>query len=205
MAKKELAWDSDNLVVKEWNAYVRWVEVVPGTERADIPRLHFVWETKQMVEIPDDVTDEEVLKRFPDAEITVSVGGTDRYIWGSSGHLNHRWFMNFRRYGWAWTSDPNGEYGYNGAVIYANAYDAGIPCSTPEEVVHDTAIAAYHANELGCPKDLLFDAKAQDGLAELVEDAKKNPSEHAWSPIRYRERKGKGVGSVRDLVPPPSK
>lgn len=194
------------LSAKKFRDFIEWVEIVPPSGDASLPRLHFVWEEKVHVAIPDSMTDEEVLAKDPNAEIRESAfgGGTTRHLWATTGKLHHRWFCNFRRYGWAWSSTSDGLLGYGQGVVYSNSLDGGLACTTSEQVVRETAIAAFWMNPFGVPSLLFRNSSSFDRLQELVDDALAHVSDYALNPIDFRMRHGGTAnGGASDLVPPP--
>jgi hypothetical protein len=192
MAKKNKEFtfeDLSELVVKDFGDYVNWVEV---DQSGELPRLHFMWEDRFTVDIPADISDAEVKRMYPEASISKSPGygakKDRRYLWASTGYLQHRWFCNFRRYGWSWSPSEDGHYSYGHGVTYANGQDSGLPCKDGRQVVRDTAIAAYWANNHGVPSLLFHSNEAKVAFEWMVNDALENISDYAEHPLRSRER-----------------
>lgn len=107
---------------------------------------------------------------------------------------------NFRRYGWAYTFEEAGEYGYGYGVTYANGNVFRAPDA--QTVIRDALVATW--TEMQAKKHLPRDfdtAEVQGLLLELLEDAYAHVSQHArpdhvsgvWrkNPIPVERRAGK--------------
>lgn len=183
-------------VESDWEKLVAGKRVVcdyRGNRKVEIlfdsglPTLHFMWQTVFTIRIPEGAK----IPKHLLAHVENSGRGAERhqYVFATyPEHVNHRYFCNFRRYGWCWSCDQH--HGYGSSCVYANAWDGGLPATTPEQVVRETLIAAYHQNPEGVPRELLLSRDALELLPRMLEDAIDNISEFAEIPLQYREQHG---------------
>ena len=108
---------------------------------------------------------------------------------GRDGTTNHVWLCNFRRYGWAWTTDPKGEEGYAHGVTYANnELPIHYMAVTPDLVIRDSLIATWEQMRAIPGFRQLFDShRVHELLTRLFEDAVQNVSSYATPSTKRRE------------------
>ena len=168
------------MTAKPYNEFVSWVGI--DKEDEGLPRLHFKWENKELIVVPDEVSNADFQTSHPGVTIEIDYDGR-RTVWASNGKIHHRWYCNFRRYGWLWTDTVDGKYGYATGLIYANGFDGGLACDSGAQVIRETAISALWQNPHGVPDALFRCAETFEALEWLVADAIKNQSKHARSPL----------------------
>jgi len=186
---------------EEFTPYVR-CDYHDGKGRPSLPAIHFQWVEKHFIPLEGEVL-EYVKTMWPDA---ITESGDETYCWAmemSSREtdkvtIQHRWFMNFRRYGWCSTDAPDGKYGYGGGITYANGIHAGLTCETPEQVIRDTMVHSYAT--LGVPENMKDHTMVKPLLDALLADAIKNRSQHAMTPIRYEEESGSANGTIGAII-----
>ena len=177
-----------------------FIECVEYDTEGPLPRIHFWWETHHWIEL--ESKDDHPMGEGP------GYHGGKPHLWVSDGKIHHMWFCNFRRYGWSWTNEGPGLYGYGHSdVNYANGENGGVHTDSPREVVKNTMIASF----FGCrdlPRSLQFCAETELALAQILKDALENVSEYASTPVKKRgqniycplDRKAWEAGSGRKLL-----
>lgn len=158
-----------------------------------IPRIKFSWLSAEYINLTSEEAQEVVTLGF---EVRKDTDGTyyTSVVKASNGKpvVNYVNFCNFRRYSWSETFEEDGKYGYAGGVVYANCWDGGLTCSTPEQVVRETLIAAIHISKV--PDRMKFDIGVRVLWQKLLDDALKNISDHASTPVST-----KGTGYIKSV------
>lgn len=171
------------------------IELVKQDER-DILRAHFSWQPEYHLYIYE----EEQARRLKEIGFVAKESKeteTSRAQWLfyiKQETTRHLWFMNFRRYGWCWTSEKDGEDGYTRGDVYANGCSISNLATTPQEVVRDALVSSW--TQLKCSGRLppvFFSRESEACLRHLLNDALKHISEHA--------RPGYNNGPAASYVP----
>lgn len=154
-------------------------ELVKEEDEHHLPRLHFSWRQEVMLMTSEKTEIEKLAELgFTMEEHKDQSGESYSVGYALAKKSSHLWFCNFRRYGWAWTPDEDGEFGYGSGPIYANGH--GFYSNTEAEVVRDSFIEAW--TQLSS-KELLPSAFFRDEVYELLKwllsDAMGHISRHA--------------------------
>ena len=163
----------------------RTLQLLEGDEN-NLPRLRCGWQRR--IYIP--ATAEEV-KSMPaeHRERFKAPQSHERdqtwHAWGHGVEMHWMVLCNFRRYGWCFCRNFEGEYGYGGSGIYANGIDGGLPCDSEEQVIRETLVRTLaEMKAAGCPQQLLYGAKSRVLLDKLLQDALEHMSHHATACIQ---------------------
>lgn len=170
------------------------LEVVCSSEGRDIPRVHYSWTPEFLITTGDEEEAKAMAAAGFEMEHHKNEHQPEHSYWSVSVQLKdrvrHLWFMNFRRYGWAWTDEPDGEAGYCSGHTYANGTAIAGLATTPEEVIRDSLVVAWtklqEKHEL---PNVFFCREAEAVLKFLLDDAIANMTEHA----RNRHNSGAAV------------
>jgi len=158
------------------NQIPRKVEYFQPEGRNTIPKLQFTWREDRFV----SMLPSEYNKLNEAEQETLTLDKSDRkyYGWAAGKELSAT-LCNFRRYGWSWTRDRDGEYGYGagGDMIWVNQTDAGFWADCPTQIIRETlaTILARGVSELEIPQDLVYGHEVKPVVSELAREACANP------------------------------
>jgi hypothetical protein len=96
---------------------------------------------------------------------------------------------NFRRYGWCWTREEAGKYGYCHGPVYANGLDLHFLADNSRDVIRDTLVQCWAEMKasIGGGFSQTFQCAATSAcLRRLLDEALEYPSEHAGGWMRRR-------------------
>ena len=164
-----------------------------------LPKVQLRWANMEMVELQTEQEAEGIAALG--VEVRVGSDGS-QYCWGirvRGGEVvvQHQTICNFRRYGWSWTSDPGGEYGYGTGVTYANRQFFGLDCQTPEQLVRESFLVTLSMGN--APNEMKYHVEARGVWGLLLSDALRNISDHA---VRACGPQTNGqCGDVKVIVP----
>ena len=149
-----------------------------------IPRIRFTWLTSELIYLSEAESQEVVALGY---KVSKSHDINLYHARGVKLHLgkpivNYAYFCNFRRYSWSETYEKAGEYGYAGGVVYANGWDGGLLCNSPEQVIRETLIASIHRSKV--PDKIKFDLGVRPLWQRLLDDALHHVSHYALTPIK---------------------
>jgi hypothetical protein len=140
----------------------------------NLPRLHLAWKEVHCVTLRTEAEVAEAKKMgYSPKENTDRLDGATTWdVFAMEKHHHHLWLCNFRRYGWSFTDQADGELYYAHGVTYANGPAIYYLNTTPEETVRDALVHTW-AEQLG--RGLIpqfFDVpEVHEFLAALLEDA----------------------------------
>lgn len=168
-----------------YNTYEQTAKVeLVQTKDCNIPRLHFTWVPEYHIYSLDKETMEKLVAAGFTCETQYKNFGDespDRWSCFVQGKKEqHLWFMNFRRYGWSWTSDEDGEYGYCDGHVYANGTAVAFLARTPEDVIRDSLVQSWtQLKSSGALPPVFFSQEVEAALRWLFDDAVSNRTEYA--------------------------
>jgi len=97
---------------------------------------------------------------------------------------------NFRRYGWCWTREEAGKYGYCHGPVYANGLDLHFLADSSRDVIRDTLVQCWAEMkaDIGGGFARTFQCQATSAcLRRLLDEALEHASEHSGGWKRRRE------------------
>jgi hypothetical protein len=146
-----------------------------------LPRLHLSWRESHFVSLKteDEVAEAKALGYTVEKDCA---NGEDPrwHTYAQETQESHLWFCNFRRYGWSFTDDTKGEYGYGAGVTYANGPAIYHIATTPEETVRDAMVHTW-AEAVGnrMVPQFLDQPEVHALLDQMLQDAIQNISRYA--------------------------
>ena len=182
------------------------VDYHDGLTLPALPAIHFQWIPAKSMQIDGEVL-EYVRETCPESIFKGSTpGARGTYCWVMEmrgkefdrPNINHRWFMNFRRYSWSVSDSKDGRYGHGHGITYANALHAGVTCETPQQVIRDTMVYSYA--QLDVPNTMKHHVLVQPMLDLLLADAIENRTEYAMIPINDQARRGYATGTISSIT-----